>query len=147
MLWEVPFGKQTQYLENLLSVVAGLVQSAMVRALHYAALSGDLYVANTHILSETAFRNALGVYQSIRKKRSGNYLLVRVRSTVPLTLEQYDQRIGKVTRATDLVGKFSDGQILVLFPQADVNNLPKIASRFGAQGLQCEVVSQEVSYA
>lgn len=28
MLWEVPFEKQTQYLENLLSVVAGLVQSA-----------------------------------------------------------------------------------------------------------------------
>lgn len=147
MLWEVPFGKQTQYLENLLSVVAGLVQSAMVRALHYAALAGDLYVANTHILSETAFRNALGVYQSIRKKRTGNYLLVRVRSAVPLTLEQYDQRIGKVARATDLVGRLSDGQILVLFPQADVNNLPKLSARFGAQGLQCEVVSQEVSYA
>ena len=147
MLWEVPFEKQTQYLENLLSVVAGLVQSAMVRALHYFSLADDLYVPGTHILTDKAFRNALGVYQNIRKKRSGQHLLVCVSSSVKRTVQAMDERIARVARSTDLAGMLDDGRILVLFPQAGVGDLPQIAERFAQQGLICEVVSQEVAYA
>lgn len=147
VMWDVPFEKQTQYLENLFSVVSGLVQSAMVRALHYFSVADDMYIANTHILTDKAFRSALGVYQNIRKRRSGQYLLVKVSSAATLTPGEYDMRIGRAVRSTDLVGQLTDGQILVLFPQAASGNLPQIEARFKAQGLMCELVSQEVAYA
>ncbi len=147
VLWDVPFDKQTQYYENLFSVVAGLVQSAMVRALRYLSMSGDIYIEDAHILSDRAFRSALGVYQNIRKRRTGQYLLVRVLSDQPLTPQQYDAQIGRAVRSTDLIGRLDDGCYYVLFPQATAENLQQISARFRSQGLGCEVVSQEVAYA
>lgn len=146
VLWDVPFGKQNQYYENLLSVVGGLVQSALVRALRYLTMSDDMYLPDTHILTDKAFRSALGVYQNIRKRRMGQYLLVRVNAESPFEPEEYDARIGKAVRSTDLVGRLSSGEYCVLFPQASADNLPQISMRFLAQDLTCEVLSQEVAY-
>lgn len=146
MLWDVPFEKQSQYYVNLFSVVAGLVQSAMVRALRYFAMSDDVYLENTHILAAQAFRSALGVYQNMRKTRKGQFLLVRVTSEQPLSVEEYDKRIGRAVRSTDLIGRLEDGAFYALFPQATAENLPQISARFHAQSLACEVVAQEVAY-
>ena len=146
-LWEVPFDRQTLYFENLFNVVAGLVQSAMVRALHYFNMSGDMYLEDTQILNDSAFRAALGVYQNMRKRRTGTYLLVRVKANEHLTLEEYDRRLARAKRSTDLAGRLSDGMYYVLFPQAEAENMSPISNRLQAQGLSCEVVSQEVAYA
>ncbi len=67
-LWDVPFEQQTLYRQNLFNVVSGLVQSSMVRALHYFDSAPDMYIRNTHILSDKAFRSTLGVYSQMRKK-------------------------------------------------------------------------------
>ena len=148
VLWNVPFEKQTQYYENLFSVVAGLVQSALVRALHHLTLAADeYYIAGTHILTDRAFRSALGVYQTIRKRRMGQFLLVQVIDDKELTPKQYDEQIGRSVRATDLIGHMDDGAYYVLFPQASIENLPQISARFHAHDLECKVVSQEVVYA
>ena len=146
MLWDVPFDKQTLYFENLFNVVAGLVQSAMVRALKYFNLSGDVFLENTRILADHAFLSALGVYQNMRKQRTGRFLMVRLHGDVGLSVEEYDRRIGKAIRSTDLAGRLADGAYYVLFPQAGTDNLPQISARFIAQGLQCEVVPQEANY-
>lgn len=148
VLWSVPFEKQTQYYENLFSVVAGLVQSALVRALHHLTLAADeYYIAGTHILTDGAFRSALGVYQTIRKRRTGQFLLVQASGDGELTPQQYDEQIGRSVRATDLIGRMNDGGYYVLFPQASIENLPQISARFHANGLECRVVSQEAVYA
>lgn len=148
VLWNVPFEKQTQYYENLFSVVAGLVQSALVRALHHLSLAADeYYITGTHILTDRAFRSALGVYQTIRKRRTGQFLLVQVVSDKKLTPQQYDEQIGRSVRATDLIGRMNDDGYYVLFPQASIENLPQISARFQAHGLACKVVSQEAVYA
>jgi UDP-glucose 4-epimerase len=146
MLWDVPFDKQTLYFENLFNVVAGLVQSAMVRALKYFNLSGDVYLVNTRILADHAFLSALGVYQNMRKQRSGRFLLVRLHGDADLSIEEYDRRIGQAIRSTDLAGRLADGAYYVLFPQAGTENLPQISARFATQGIQCEVVPQEGTY-
>ena len=146
MLWDVPFDKQTLYFENLFNVVSGLVQSAMVRALKYFNLSGDVYLENTRILADHAFLSALGVYQNMRKQRTGHFLLVRLHGDKDLSVEEYDRRIGRAIRSTDLAGRLADGAYYVLFPQAGTENLPQISARFTAQGIQCEVVAQEATY-
>ncbi|MDD3213124.1 MAG: NAD(P)-dependent oxidoreductase [Eubacteriales bacterium] len=146
MLWDVPFDKQTLYFENLLNVVAGLVQSAMARALKYFNVSGDMYLADTRILNDQAFRSALGVYQNMRRNHTGDYLLVRLKTAGALSQEEMDQRIGRATRATDIVGRLNDGEYYVLFPQASTENLLQISDRFLREKIRCEVISQEVAY-
>ena len=141
-LWDVPFEQQTLYRQNLFSVVAGLVQSAMVRALHYFDSAQDMYIENTHILTDKAFRSTLSVYSQMRKKRAAQYLLLAVQSVDGvLSIEEYDRRIGKATRRTDIAGRLKNGQMYVLLPQASLENMPQIERRFLASGLSCTVTS------
>ena len=145
MLWSVPFEQQSMYMENLLSVVAGLVQSALVRALRYHSRVGDMYFEDTHILTPEAFRQALGVYQTIRQRRMGDHVLVRLHGEREMSREMIDRYAGKLVRSTDLVGQLDDGAFYVLFPQATADRMPAIEARFSRNGLRCEVVSEDVA--
>ncbi len=145
MLWNVSFEQQSMYMENLLSVVAGLVQSALARAIHYHREVDDLYYENTHILTPEAFRSALGVYQTIRQRRTGDHVLVRLQADHAMDMELIDRYIGKLVRSTDVVGRLDDGCYYVLFPQATTDRIPAIDARFHAYGMRCEVISEDVS--
>ena len=141
-LWDVSFEQQTLYRQNLFSVVSGLVQSAMVRALHYFGSAQDMYIENTHILTDKAFRETLSVYSAMRKKRAAAYLLLSVQSVDGVdSIEEFDRRIGRATRSTDIAGRLKNGQIFVLLPQASLDNMPQIEKRFKASGLTCAVSS------
>ena len=144
MLWNVSFEQQSMYMENLLSVVAGLVQSALIRAMHYHREVADLYYENTHILTSGAFREALGVYQSIRQRRTGEYVLVRLRTDRSMDMSLMDRYIGKLVRSTDLVGRMDDEFYYVLFPQATTDRIPAIDARFNSYGIKCEVISEDL---
>ena len=143
-LWDVPFEQQTLYRQNLFSVVSGLVQSAMVRALRYFGAAQDMYIRNTHILSDKAFRPTLAVYSQMSKQRASAYLLLTVESVDGVvSVEEYDRRIGRAIRSTDIAGKLSNGRFYVLLPQATLENLPQIEKRFLSSGLTCSVASKE----
>ena len=140
-LWDVPFEQQTLYRQNLFAVVSGLVQSAMVRALNYFGSAQDMYINDTHILSNKAFRATLGVYSQMRKQHASAYLLLNVISIDNNTsIEEYDRRIGRAIRGTDIAGQMDNGKIYALLPQAGLENMPQIEKRFLASGLSCTVV-------
>ena len=130
-LWDVPFEQQTLYRQNLFSVVSGLVQSALVRALHYFGSAQDMYIHETHILTDKAFRATLGVYNQMRKQRAAAYLLLEVKSMDSNTsIDEFDRRVGRATRSTDIAGQLENGKIYVLLPQASLENMPQIERRF-----------------
>ncbi len=145
MLWTVPFEKRTLYYENLLNVVAGLTRSAMARAVRYVNLSGDMYIAGTHILTDRAFRSALDAYRDMSKQKNASFLLVRVEARGALSPRDMDERIARSTRSTDLVGRLEDGEYRVLLPQADAEEMPLVRARFAGQGLSCEPSEVEVA--
>ena len=145
MLWSVPFERQSMYMENLLSVVAGLVQSALIRAMQYHDQVADLYYPDTHILTSEAFRSALGVYETIRQRRMGEHVLVRLHTEREMAMEIVDRYIGKLVRSTDLVGRLDDGAYYVLFPQANTDRMPAIEARMSGSGIRCEVISEDVA--
>ncbi len=147
MLWQVSFEQQSMYLENLLTVMAGLVQSALVRALTYHRHVADLYFENTHILTPAAFRETLGVYQSIRQQHTGSHVLVALKMNRELSLEVMDKYIGRLLRSTDVVGMLDDGQYYVLLPQATTDRIPAIDARFNSYGIHCEVVAEDIAIA
>ena len=141
-LWDVPFEQQTLYRQNLFSVVSGLVQSAMVRALNYFGSAQDMYINDTHILANKAFRATLGVYSQMRKQHASAYLLLNVISMDNnTTIEEYDRRIGRAIRGTDIAGQMDNGKIYALLPQAGLENMPQIEKRFLASRLTCTVSS------
>ena len=141
-LWEVPFEQQTLYRQNLFHVVAGLVQSSMVRALRYFDSAQDMYIPNTHILTDKTFRQTLNVYSQMRKKRASAYLLLHVESVDNIaSVEEIDRRIGLALRSTDIAGRLSNGQFYALLPQASLESLPQIEKRFHSAGLTCTVAS------
>ncbi|NLD58266.1 MAG: NAD-dependent epimerase/dehydratase family protein [Clostridiales bacterium] len=145
-LWDVPFDRQTLYYENLLNVVSGLVQSALRRAVRYFNLSGDMYLEDTRILTDRAFRMALDVYQAVRKRQSGDFLLARLRGAWPMSAEEIDRRTGGAIRSVDLIGRLSDGEYYALFPQATAEEMPLIDRRLAAEGLRLEDVSREMAH-
>lgn len=145
ILWSVPFDKQSQYYENLFSVVAGLVQGSVGRAFRYFKESGEIYIEDTHILCDSAFRSALEVYKNIRKRRKGQYLLVRVNNAETMEHVKVDSCIRYVIRANDLAGQLSDGHYYILFPQATTENMEQINMRFRANAKKCDLYLEEVS--
>lgn len=145
ILWSVPFDKQSQYYENLFSIVAGLVQGSVGRALRHFKQSSEVYIEDTHILTDSAFRSALEVYKNIQKRRTGQFLLVRVNNTESMSHTKVDACISYVTRANDLAGKLSDGHYYILFSQASSDNLEQISARFRANAKKCDMYLEEVS--
>lgn len=143
MLWDVPFEKQSRYYENLFSVVAGLVESALLRTMRYYDLAGDRYLPGTLLLNDKEFKAVLDVYQDIHKNRVGQFLLLKILQDMPLPLSELSEKIGRIIRSTDLAGQSEDGDIYVLLPQADLENLPIIRQRFEKQGLKCILAIQE----
>ncbi len=107
-----------------------------------------MYIGDTHILTNKAFRATLGVYSQMRKQHASAYLLLHIISADTNTsIEEYDRRIGRAIRGTDIVGQLDNGKIYTLLPQAGLENMPQIEKRFMASGLSCTVVTQGVDYA
>ncbi|NLC33519.1 MAG: hypothetical protein GX781_09530, partial [Clostridiales bacterium] len=146
-LWEVPFDQQTLYHQNLFKVVAGLVQSAMVRTLLYFNYSKDMYLMNTHIMTAKSFQSALDIYLRMKKQRISDYTLLRVSSMAEdISLSEIDQKISNVIRSTDHIGLWEDETCFVLLPQAVTADIPKIENRLMEAGFSCEVVLSEAVY-
>ena len=87
-------------------------------------------------MSAVIFRTALGVYQNIRQRRMGEYVLVRLQTDQEMEPEVLDRYVGKLVRSTDLVGQLDNGSYCVLFPQASVERMPAISARFNSYGIQ-----------
>lgn len=143
-LWEVPFEQQTLYHQNLLNVVSGLVQSAMIRALYYFGTNPEIYINDTHIMTAKAFRSTISVYSKMRRQRASSYLLLSINNTTDnYSIRELDQRIGRAIRSTDIAGQLENGSIYVMLPQATLDNFPQIEKRFLSAGLTCSVTSME----
>lgn len=116
--------------------------------LRYFELSRELFVDKTHILNDKAFRSALGVYRRMKQQGISSFLLLRVKKNpCDAPLIEMDRLLGRVIRATDLVGQAENGDYLVLLPQASNHDLPLIVSRFQQAGLSCEVAAEEEDHA
>lgn len=144
VLWDVPFEKQTLYYRNLFNVVVGLVQSSMARALMHFDNAADLYLEGTMILGDKAFREAMGVYRTMRKQKASSFLLLRVHAAEgEISIEEMDERLRKAVRTTDIIGRLDNGTYYALLPQAGIENLPQIDNRFLNAGLVKTVAALE----
>ncbi|MEG2185973.1 MAG: hypothetical protein RR085_01530 [Clostridia bacterium] len=143
-LWDVSFEQQSLYYQNLFSVVAGLAQSALVRASHfYNALSGDLYIEDTRIMASDVFEETLQTYRDMQEKRAMEYLLLRIERG-SLSIRELDEKMQRnhCIRTTDLIGLTKDGTCYALLLQSTEQSYPLIQRRFAAAKIECSLVKE-----
>ena len=140
VLWRQPDGGNSLYYKNLFSITCGLVESATVRAMKHLEFAPDVYVEGTHLLSEKYFLSVLKVFENMRSRGAGDYLLLCISSQSDLSTREYDRRISLVARSTDLCGRMDCGAYYALLPQADSEHFIRIAARFAEQALFCDLI-------
>lgn len=145
VLWHVPFDQRTLYHQNQLSLIISLVQTSLTRAiLHNDTHAADVYIKGTEIYTDEAFRSTVGLYQKMRQKQASNYLLLRMTADDDASSPQeIGARLRRAMRSTDVCGRLSDGSYYLLLPQAEIDVLPLIETRFQRVGLYLTTATLE----
>lgn len=136
-LWEKPDKALKPYYQNLFDITCGLVESAMARAMYRLRYASDVYLSDTHMLTEKHFLLALEAFRKIKRLGRGDFLLLQVECEDTLSIVEFDSRLGAVMRATDISGRMGDGTVLALLPQAEKEHYSRIAARFAQHGMLC----------
>lgn len=143
-LWDVPFDQQSAYFQNLFSIMAGLVEASMSRAMHFLSISPDMYLEHSRVLSEKAFLDALQVYEKMRRQKASLYMLVRLTpEKEDMGAAEFSQKVSHAVRTTDLVGKLGTRGYFALLPQAGEDSQKAVLERFSAAGFTGKVVQGE----
>ena len=143
-IWEASFDQfSLQYL-NLVKVITGLIQSALVRAsLFRRANLPNLYLPNTRILTPAAFRDILTAKQEMETSQVAEYELVRILTEFD-DLAEASAKIEKGIRNTDYIGMLEDGLCYILLSQTDWMNAFNVLSRLHNLGIEGEICSEVV---
>jgi len=139
LVWEASFEQITLYYLNLLKVMSGLIQSALVRATIYLnANIQNNYLPGTKILTPESFAEILNIKYEMKKNKVSDFQLLRVNSNNK-PVELYEQ-ISKGIRNTDYVGMMKDNHVYILLSQADRLYINKIINRLEEFGVECDRV-------
>lgn len=140
-----PEGQMTLYYQNLFRIICGLVESALVRAFDYEAVTRDKRcIAGTRVLNQDAFAQELLAAQTLADNKMGSYLLLRV---VP-GLEPVGELVGGIgsaIREGDAAGLVGGDTLYLLMRQAIDADLPVICKRLAAKQISVERVDSEAA--
>ena len=79
VLWEAAFEQYSLYYLNLFRITTGLVQSALILAAAFLnAQREKQFLPGTAILRPEAFRNALDLRKTMRRKKIADYLILSI---------------------------------------------------------------------
>jgi len=144
VIWEADFEQFTMYYYNLFKVVTGLIQSSLVRAALFRNVTLDeLYLPNTRILRPQPFDDAIKIRLQMKRGKIANFQAMRIFRDGKQWKVVYEL-LSKAIRDDDIVGVMDedDSYCLVLFPQAEEDNISVIQQRIQENGLRSEYVKE-----
>ena len=144
-IWDAKFEQSSLYYQNLFRVICGLIQSSIHRAIVFLSANRDkLYVPGTLILQAEPFKRILRVRNTMKEQKTGNYLLARVTTTGPngrkADWARLERSLSGVIRSVDDLGLLDDGNLYVMFSQADKSHALNLNGRLSQSGLCLEPV-------
>jgi nucleoside-diphosphate-sugar epimerase len=140
VLWEAAFEQYSLYYLNLFRITTGLVQSALIRAAAFLnAQREKQFLPGTAILRPEAFRNALDLRKTMRRKKIADYLILSIERGGK-TWQDLFASLSKGVRDEDVVGVFAENaqECYVLLNHARIEHLDIIQERLGKLGLVSE---------
>ena len=142
MLWSATYEQMSLYYENLVKILSGLVQSALLRALQYQKLSrAQNYIENTNVCKEAYFLELLKVRHDMLEQHLASYILLKLDSK-NMGIEEVDAYLQASVRENDIVGLSQDGYIYVILSQMTEENVEIVINRIEKCGFKCEIVQQ-----
>lgn len=143
-IWDATFEQFSLQYYNLVKVITGLIESAMVRAALFKHANADkLYLPNTRILKSQAFKEILSAKNKMETSQVAEYEVLRILSDFD-NMEEASQLMESCIRATDYIGLIEDGQCYILLSQTDWVNAFNVLSRLQAVGIEGEIYTEVV---
>jgi len=139
-VWDAKFEQSSLYYYNLFKVVCGLIQSSIHRAIVFLNANQDkLYLPGTHIFQAEPFKRILRVRNMMKKQKTGSYLLATVTTTGHSRRKpdwaSLEDSLSGVIRSVDDVGLLDDGNLYVIFAQADESHARNLNDRLSHSDL------------
>jgi len=143
-LWEASFEQFSMYYLNLFRITTGLVQSALVRAATFQIMQREKqYLPATSILRPDAFRKAIKIKKTMRRKKIADYLVLKIKKG-DQDWEKLYERLSKGVRNEDVIGVLdeNDSECYALLSHAEIQHLDMIQQRLEKLGLKSEYVTE-----
>ena len=123
------------YYQNLFRILCGLVETALVRAFEYeSAVRENWYLPGTCLLRPAVFAEQLATACTLQEEKMAHHLLLRVTGEFKDRAE-FNDRVGRSIRSTDVAGVGTDNAVYLLMNQAGEEDLPLLTRRLGEKGL------------
>jgi len=142
MIWSLPWESMTLGQANQLVVIGALIRSAVVRAGKYlAALEDEMYVGESHLLEEDAFKNLVTAYMHAMKAGLTECVVIKLHSD-GADSESYSEKLYSKLRDHDYIGYLEDGSLGLLLANSGVDDAEKVMERLKPFGYAGEIMEE-----
>lgn len=142
LIYHAEYSQIGMYYANLLRIVCGLIQNALLRAWEYQnAIADKMYVPNTQIYKEDYFLELLSVRHSMAEDGIAEFALIQIEAE-GMSFSELDQLLRVKIRENDILGAGKDGNLYLILAQIEHRYLEPVLDRLRNQGLKCSVVTQ-----
>ena len=136
LIWSADASQMKMDFYNKFSILSGLVQDALIRAIEYGEQqTSSQMIGNTKILQPEYFEEILSIREKIGKEGLSDYMLLEV-DAPELSLERLGEIITCGIRNNDIVGMRKDRKVYLLLSQINDTNLQGIRERLEGMGIR-----------
>lgn len=136
IIWNASSFQMKMDYYNKFSILSGLVQDSLVRAIEYGEEKLSLQmIENTRILKPAYFEEILSIREKIGKEGLSDYMLLEVVAP-QFSLMQLGEIVACSIRNNDVIGMRNDQKIYLLLSQINDTNWQGVKNRLEATGIR-----------
>lgn len=136
LIWEAEATQMKMDYYNKFSILAGLVQDALIRAIEYGEQQLETQmIENTKILKPEYFEEIIALKEKAGKEGMSDYTLLEILAP-NLSLEKLGDMVSNGIRNTDMIGMRNDKKIYLLLNQANEKSLEIVRNRLEAKEIK-----------
>lgn len=139
LIQKVKFEQMAMYYQNLIRVLCGLIQVALLRAYEYnERLENEKYLPGTRIVNKENFKMLFEAEKEMAERKIAEFLLLHIKCPAD-ERENVSETIMNTLRDTDFIGLGEDNELYVILSQAGQMNIDIISRRLRKAGVEFEV--------
>lgn len=138
LLWKVKAEQMKTEFFNKFSIICGLVQDALVRAIEYTEREERMMmIPETRILQTQYFERVIERKSQLRKDGMSEYVLLQLKAA-GMEEKQLSDLVTESIRSEDVIGKRKDGKVYLLLTQANPKSIRFVRERLEPKGILVE---------
>ena len=135
------YDQMSLYYQNLVRILSGLVETALLRALNYQEiLYAKQHEGSTIFMKEPYFMKKLELYHSMAEEQMTEYTLLKL-DPKQMTLEEASDILASRIRESDTAGLNVDHDMYLILHQTPKENAGIVIQRLEACGFGCQIIS------